>query len=350
MDNDDRFFSMSITSFGPSTLPKSSSQQAMRPTNSTSDIEGATRTTSQYERYANKPSFLQSDIFGSTSKPLVHTRNTRDNCLYIDDIEGARARVTDKMIVTKRHVNPLQPEYDLPAFEVMKPYEPKFLRHTMDFSDIEGTRSTPLLKYAPRDSVNRVDDIMGAQTNYKSRHDRVRYEREPKDILHVDDISRRTRYVDKTERRTDLMNPIYQVNGMVSYDDPRFTKPRKPLPFFPDSALLRTADIMAPPETNAPPRRQYTRTNYIGDIIGSQSDTIKHSITTNRNTNPLVPVYESLDYGEPLRPVLTPLMPPSMIESPTLRSRPSTYMTKTVPLIGEEQDDKQHGYTQTGTT
>jgi hypothetical protein len=40
---------------------------------------------------------------------------------------------------------------------------------------------------------------------------RVRYDREPKDILHVDDISHRTRYVDKTERRTDLMNPIYQV-------------------------------------------------------------------------------------------------------------------------------------------
>jgi hypothetical protein len=76
---------------------------------------------------------------------------------------------------------------------------------------------------------------------------------------------------------------------------------------------------MAPPENNAPPRRQYTRTNYIGDIIGSQSDTIKHSITTNRNTNPLVPVYESLDYGEPLRPVLTPLMPSTFIESPTLR-------------------------------
>jgi hypothetical protein len=46
------------------------------------------------------------------------------------------------------------------------------------------------------------------------------------------------------------MNPMYQVNGMVSYDDPRFTKPRKPLPFFPDSALLRTADIMAPSQND----------------------------------------------------------------------------------------------------
>ena len=168
---DDRFYSMSITSLGPSTMPRTTTERATRITNNTSDVEGATRTTTQYERYANKPSFLQSDVYGSTSKPLTHTRNTNDNCLYIDDIDGARARVTDKMIVTKRQVNPLEPEYDLPAFETVKPYEPKFLRHTMDFSDIEGTQSRPLMRFAPRDSTNRVDDIIGAQANYRSRHE-----------------------------------------------------------------------------------------------------------------------------------------------------------------------------------
>lgn len=44
-------------------------------------------------------------------------------------------------------------------------------RHTMDFSDIEGSQVRPLLKYAPRDSINKVDDIIGAQTNWKPRHE-----------------------------------------------------------------------------------------------------------------------------------------------------------------------------------
>lgn len=39
----------------------------------------------------------------------------------------------------------------------------------------------------------------------------MRFEREPKEIMRVDDISKRSRYVDKTDRKTDLMNPVYQV-------------------------------------------------------------------------------------------------------------------------------------------
>lgn len=44
----------------------------------------------------------------------------------------------------------------------------------------------------------------------------IRYDRAPKDIMHTDDISRRTRFVDKTDRRTDLMNPIYEVGRVIS--------------------------------------------------------------------------------------------------------------------------------------
>ena len=42
-----------------------------------------------------------------------------------------------------------------------------------------------------------------------------RFDREPKDIMQVDDISRRSRYVDKTDRMTDPMNPVYQVNYCI---------------------------------------------------------------------------------------------------------------------------------------
>ena len=61
---DDRYYSMSITSFGPSTLPRNKHTDRQPPIetrtiNNTNDIEGATRTTTLFERYGNKPSFFQ---------------------------------------------------------------------------------------------------------------------------------------------------------------------------------------------------------------------------------------------------------------------------------------------------
>jgi len=42
-------------------------------------------------------------------------------------------------------------------------------------------------------------------------------------------------------------------------------------------------------------RRHFRNTNFVGDIAGAQSDTVKHSIKTNRVTNPLNPQYVGLD-------------------------------------------------------
>ena len=167
---DDRYFSMSVTSFGPSTMPKTDKNKFQtRKTNETADIEGATRTTTKYERYGNKPAFLQSDVEGSTSKSLIHSRNCRDNALYIDDIEGTRAKIMDRFLFTNRHVDPLDPDYPLPSSQPIQFVEPRFIRDAMDISDIEGTAVKPYFKYATR-SINQVGDIIGAQTNWKPRH------------------------------------------------------------------------------------------------------------------------------------------------------------------------------------
>jgi len=174
-DGDERYYSMSITSFGPSTLPQRDKPALeTRKINDTADIEGATRTTTLYERYGNKPAFQQTDVAGSAPKALTHARNCRDNSLYVDDIEGTRAKALDKMATTRRRVNPLEPEYPLPSYIPVEPHEPKFLRHTMDITDIDGTATQPLKRqiYAPRDSY-RVDDIVGAQPNWKPRHEYV---------------------------------------------------------------------------------------------------------------------------------------------------------------------------------
>lgn len=85
------YHTMSITSYGPCTLPKEDKSRFQeKKINDVSDIDGA-RSQPKYKHYfSDKPAFLPSDVEGSTSKPLTHARNTRDNSLYIDDIEGTR--------------------------------------------------------------------------------------------------------------------------------------------------------------------------------------------------------------------------------------------------------------------
>lgn len=169
-EGDDRYFSMSITSFGPCTLPQKKPVEIQtRQVNQTADVEGATQPPSRYERFGNRPEFSQSDVLGSTSKPLIRGRNCRDNALFIDDIPGARPKVLNKFVFTNRCINPLEPEYKLPSFEAHEPYEPKFIRDTMNISDIDGTKTKPLHKYETRDLYH-VDDIVGAQPNWRPRH------------------------------------------------------------------------------------------------------------------------------------------------------------------------------------
>ena len=141
--------------------------------------------------------------------------------------------------------------------------------------------------------------------------------------MEIGDISRKThRWVDRTARQSDPVAPVYHVNGMDYYDDPRHTKPAKPKPFIPENMLLVTKDIMS--GLGYPmyrPRRDYARTNFCGDIDGAMPDTIKHAIVTNRRTNPLAPTYQGLDFGDPLPPLLVPLIPATLVPSPTIRPK-----------------------------
>lgn len=120
---------------------------------------------------------------------------------------------------------------------------------------------------------------------------------------------------------TDPIQPEYRVNGMEIKDD-QYSKP-KPIPnLISDSHLLQTKDISgAFADTKSAPhfqRREFRNTNFIQDIQGAHADSIKHSITTNRITHPLQPIYQSLDQGELLLPLIPPLVPAEMIKVPTL--------------------------------
>lgn len=160
---------LSITSFGPSTIDqKKINTFAIKATNCVDDIEGA-QYTSKHSKYLQKPQFLQSDVLGSTSKTLIRERNVRDNSLYIDDIDGTRHTIKDRMMRTSRHVDPLNPTYPLPSFNQDIPLTTRFLKDPQAHDDIEGSNVKPKKVFSVRDTLS-VADIEGAQADWRPRH------------------------------------------------------------------------------------------------------------------------------------------------------------------------------------
>ncbi len=144
--------------------------------------------------------------------------------------------------------------------------------------------------------------------------------------MECQDISAKNhRYTDRTTRVTDPCDPVYSVHGMTIKND-KYTKPKEPAKYIADNHLLQTADIKgATADTRyaSPfPRREYRNTNYISDIEGAHADSFKHSIVTKRQTHPLQPVYQALDPGELLLPLIPPVIPPDMVKVPTLPQLP----------------------------
>ncbi|EGB06022.1 hypothetical protein AURANDRAFT_65998 [Aureococcus anophagefferens] len=228
------------------------------------------------------------------------------------DIEGSKPRPLH--FKTERHVNPLCPEYTLPSCALDMPPVPKFVRDGYGISDIEGTAPRSRFRFAQRETYD-VKDIEGAQAGWRPRHERVRREGPPMDSLNVKDIND---IGFKTTRVTDPLRPTHRINGMEVKDDMVRTMPKKlPKPHDGPTLSLYTDDIEGarcgwkPPHEMQPPlekRRHFRNTNYIGDITGAQPDTVKHSIRTQRETNPLHPAYRSLDgdlLGDPTQPDFT---------------------------------------------
>ncbi len=166
----DPYVTMSIASFGPSTLQNGRlpSKYAVKCTNLVSDIDGA-QSTKKCDKFLNKTPFLQSDVHGSVSKTLSRGRNVQDNTLYIDDIEGSRHTIKDRMMRTNRHVDPLKPDYCLPTSAQDEIPSLRFIKDPQHHKDIDGSCVKQKLIFSTRDTMN-VGDIEGAQANWKPYH------------------------------------------------------------------------------------------------------------------------------------------------------------------------------------
>lgn len=139
--------------------------------------------------------------------------------------------------------------------------------------------------------------------------------------MQVNDISAKThRYIDKTTRCSNTLNPEYYINGM-EYKDENYTRPKPNRNLIADNTILRTDDIAGAYvgwQAAKQPRRDFRNTNFIDDIKGAHADTIRPGIVTKRQVNPLVPVYQSLDPGEFVDPPIQPLIPREMVRVPTI--------------------------------
>ena len=346
MEQDYAYTGMSIAVPGLSTLPDQKKKQASlgppRDINSVADIEGATSAVAYGEKYKNKPTFTgNADIEKSRPAPLKKERNVRDLSLVIDDIEGTRRTVTDRMMRTSRHVNPLNPDYQLPSCNPVVVPEPRFLRDAHDVSDIEGAKAQPRREVKTRDIMSN-EGVVGAQAGWKPRHRRCRTEAPPHPVMMESGPELKdTKFAERSLRVTDPVDPVYTFNGMEVKNE-ESSKPKPLKKHIADNKGQRTDDIEG--ARRGPvrmKRREYRNIMTTQDVQGAQADTVFHTIQTARVVDPLAPIYRDLD-GRVSAPLITPLVPPAMAGIPTIKPRKMS--SALAPLDPNQDKQKSKGY------
>ncbi|GBG25179.1 Hypothetical Protein FCC1311_013962 [Hondaea fermentalgiana] len=271
-----------------------------RETNDVSDIEGAAPA-QRWTRWEKPNLFTTRDIEGAQPKKLHVKRNNKPDSSSTADIDDAKPRI--KVFRTKRVVNPLNPEYELPQAKLAPMQEPRFLRDSMDVSDLPGARPKTYGGRRPghEQDALRTTDIPGATQAtsfmaYKSlqRREITRYALDVQDI-----VSKRKR----TNRTTDPLRPVYFVNNLRIMDSPR-SRPRSSIVSSRKASgrALRTEDIPGAQAGSALNKERLQRELILKEeIAGSHADSLQRGLVTKRPpTNPLQPTYRGLD-GETVR-------------------------------------------------
>ena len=151
----------------------------------TKDIPGATPT--PLEKFTNRPP--KDEVPGSKPKLNVLTWNRPIMNLDTKDITGDYDR-SHFLVNCTRASDPLNPTYPMPSFKYSTTPEPKFLRSTLDWSDLEGSRPRDFYAKKPRDIIS-CTDIQGSTsgTTPRSYMQKNYWKRRPATSLDVQDIS-----------------------------------------------------------------------------------------------------------------------------------------------------------------
>ena len=248
------------------------------------------------------------DIANTSPKPLYPSyHNKPDYTLSNRDIEKSMPKGHDCSFKSNRHVSPLEPQYTLPScndkFEVFKP---KFLRNSIDVSDIAGAQPRKYLKWEKRNNMSMYDDIVRLDYQKKKKL----FQSQPRyDYMNCEDIN--NKHIIKG-RGCGPLDPQYTLSyyGGVkySYGPVEGSKPNVFSRFHTEQFgyNLRTDDIDGA-QTGTKGDLQLFKLKYgrslrysAEDIVGAKSDTRKRGMITNRCTNPVDPRYR-LPGGEELK-------------------------------------------------
>jgi hypothetical protein len=154
---------------------------------------------------------------------------------------------------------------------------------------------------------------------------RVRKEADPHDILPVTENPVKKTFARSCNRQTDPMRPSYHIHSTLYCDDDR-SKPKRLPQFISDNHLLRTDDIdgaqagyLVEHQLSLPNsmRKEFKNTNFIHDIEGTRADSGKKTMVTTRCSNPLQPVYQSLDGDSLIGGPVDSLVPFYLIDTNT---------------------------------
>ncbi|KAA0151135.1 hypothetical protein FNF27_05629 [Cafeteria roenbergensis] len=286
----------------------------LRAVNQTQDIAGATSKRLMGRFGHNRSDFYGTgDIEGAAPSNRLSREVRKESTINrTDDIDGARP--SRRTFRTSRRVNPLDPQYDLPAAPARPVTPPRFVRDAMDNTDIAGAQAPVPASQRPvaaRRAPTDVSDIPGAVSRALREQDKP----PPRDILGAKavDAPAVQRHF-RSHRHTDPLRPCHVIYGAVVEDDaasrPRaaINKAHPPR----QSGSLRTDDIEGarpgwrPPHSGAGSipderRRQFRDPTNTADVAGAQASTLKRGMRTRRVTDPNDRIYASLD-GRPAMP------------------------------------------------
>lgn len=160
----------------------------------------------------HKPDFTcrNDDIERSNPKLLHIGLNKPEYNLSNKDIEFSSASTVrihetrcSKHIKPKEFINPLEPKYKLPKVETIDPPIPKFIRDSIQISDIKGSYPKKYYKWETRRGFTDTGIEGSSPKKPKTRSSNTKY-----DYINYNDV---TQDKFKTKRCVNPLDPVYEV-------------------------------------------------------------------------------------------------------------------------------------------
>ena len=236
------------------------------------------------ENYINKVD----DIERANPKLLHIGLNKVEYNLTNKDIDGSYPQCV-KFKTTRQPCNPLEPKYQTCKVEAIETPVPKFIRDSIHVTDIDGAKPRKYFRWDTRTMFR--NDIDGSSP-------RKRYCRNSN--YNYYDYSDVTKDKFITKRCVNPLEPVYELkykegenytHGHIEGNKPVTYPPI----IYPEPYNLRTEDIEGCQVGTKYKINKFNGLNYnltSDDIKGTKAGSLKKGIATERNTNPVDPIYK----------------------------------------------------------